>query len=119
MTTSVTIENFTINGTDWGTCTLLVEGFYGGSGAPDICAFTADGEYLAPVTASVSVGDDSLVLVNHGGSEGMLAALVAAGLVKPTGRVVASGYVEMPEVRPLGGLAAMIERARQPAAAAG
>ena len=118
MTTTVTIEHFTINDTDWGTCTLLVEGF--AQDDPDICAYTADGEYLAPVTASVShakPAEGCLLIENYGGGEELLAALVDAGLVEPTGRTVASGFVDLPEARPLADLAAIIEHARQAASA--
>jgi hypothetical protein len=45
---------------------------------------------------NVPLGKNQVLIKSYGENEGMLEALVAAGVVKPTGQTVRSGFVEVP-----------------------
>jgi hypothetical protein len=58
-----------------------------------------DGSPIATATVNlpdVALGRNQVAIKNYSENEGMLDALVAAGVVKPTGQTVRSGYVEVP-----------------------
>lgn len=61
---------------------------------------------------SVSMEPDEIAIKNYSENEGVLAALVTAGLVAPPHRTVQQGHVSFPIVRPLGELATAISRER-------
>lgn len=44
----------------------------------------------------VKLGPNQVAIKSYAENEGLLEALVAAGVVKPTGQTVRSGYVEVP-----------------------
>ena len=60
---------------------------------------------ITELTASVNLApeeqpnDDCVFIKDYSENEGVLAALIAADIVEPTGRTVQSQYVEFPEVR--------------------
>ena len=54
---------------------------------------------VARVTVNLpdaDLADGEVFVKDHSENEGMLAAMAAAGVLAPTGRVVASGYVTVP-----------------------
>lgn len=58
-----------------------------------------DGSPIATATVNlpdVPLGKNQVAIKSYSECEGMLDALVAAGVVKPTGQSVASGYVQVP-----------------------
>ena len=58
-----------------------------------------DGSPIATATVNlpdVPAGPNQVFVKNYSENEGMLDALVAAGVVKPTGQAVRSGFVEVP-----------------------
>jgi hypothetical protein len=58
-----------------------------------------DGSPIAAATVNlpdVPLGRNQVAIKSYSENEGMLDALVAAGVVKPTGQMVRSGYVEVP-----------------------
>ncbi|WP_152050931.1 DUF4313 domain-containing protein [Tautonia marina] len=58
-----------------------------------------DGSPIAQATVNlpdVALGRNQVAIKDWSENEGMLDALVAAGVVKPTGETVRSGYVEVP-----------------------
>ncbi len=58
-----------------------------------------DGSPIATATVNlpdVPLGKNQVLIKNYSENEGMLDALVAAGVVKPTGKTIRSGYVEVP-----------------------
>ena len=58
-----------------------------------------DGSPIAKATVNlpdVPLGKNQVAIKDWSENEGMLDALVAAGVVKPTGQTVRSGYVEVP-----------------------
>lgn len=58
-----------------------------------------DGSPIATATVNlpdVALGRNQVAIKDYSENEGILSALVAAGVVKPTGEMVRSGYVEVP-----------------------
>lgn len=58
-----------------------------------------DGSPIATATINLPdepLGRNQVFIKDYSENEGMLAALVAAGVVEPTGQTVRSGYVEVP-----------------------
>src|SRR5690606_10426483 len=58
-----------------------------------------DGSPIATATVNLPdlpAGPNQVFIKDYSENEGMLAALVAEGVVKPTGQTVRSGYVEVP-----------------------
>lgn len=107
----ITLENFTFNGTNWGTCTVLVAGLYE-LGNPAIDIDTADGEPLTRVTVNPSgilPAAGCAFVKDDAENEGILLALYQAGLLEPTGRIGRSGWGRYPEARPIGALDAAIK----------
>lgn len=61
-----------------------------------------DGSPVATATVNVPdavLGEDEILVKNWSENQGMLAALVAAGLVEDTGKVVPTGFVKANVVR--------------------
>ena len=57
------------------------------------------GELVAVATVNVpevELKDDEVLVKDYSENKGMLAALVGAGVVEPTGREVDSGFVKLP-----------------------
>lgn len=64
------------------------------------------GELVCTATANVldePLGHNEVLIKNYSENEGVLGALVRAGVVEDTGRRVASGFVTLPVCRLLGG----------------
>jgi len=71
-----------------------------GNGRPALELVDAeDGSPIAKATVNLPdtpLGKNQVFIKNYAENEGMLEALVAAGVVKPTGESVRSGFVEVP-----------------------
>jgi hypothetical protein len=71
-----------------------------GNGRPALVLNDAeDGSQIAVASVNVpdlDLGDDEIVIKDYSENEGMLDALVEAGVIQDTGLRVASGYVDMP-----------------------
>lgn len=78
---------------------VVQKGQYG-NGRPALKLIDAeDGSPIATATVNlpdVPLGTNQVAIKDYGENEGMLQALTEAGIVKPTGQSVASGYVEVP-----------------------
>lgn len=92
------LENRTVThkGTE---CDVYVSRYMHGGRLAIALVERATGEPWA--TATVNVPDDPLgpkevAVKDYSENEGMLDALVAAGLVRPTGRTISQGYVTIP-----------------------
>lgn len=80
----------------------LREGRYGDGRTALSLVDAEDGGPVATVTVAVPgepLADDEVVVKDHGENAGLLRALVDAGVVEPTGRVVVSGWVRLPVCR--------------------
>jgi hypothetical protein len=82
---------------DWD---CLVEKRCYSNGRPALQLIDAeDGSPIATATVNlpdVALGSNQVAIKDYAENEGMLQALTEAGIVKPTGQLVASGYVEVP-----------------------
>ena len=71
---------------------------YYGNGRVALCLVDEDGP-VATATVNlpgVKLEPNQVLIKDYSECEGLLAALVAAGVVKPTGEKVRSGFVEVP-----------------------
>ncbi|WP_205679000.1 hypothetical protein [Aquisphaera insulae] len=71
-----------------------------GNGRPALQLIDADdGSPIATATVNlpdVPLGKNQVAIKDYGENAGMLKALAEAGIVKPTGQTIPSGYVEVP-----------------------
>jgi len=89
-------------------------GSYQHDGSLALRALTEDGEPLAVLTAYspyVKPEEGCIFLKSYSENAGLLETLTGLGLVKPTGRFVEMGFVQVPEVRLIGDLKAFCEKA--------
>lgn len=86
-------------------CELVKQQYHNGKTALELVAAEDDeendvfkGEPIATATINIPVilEHDEVLIKNYSENEGMLEALVDAGVVKPTGRVIQTGFVEVP-----------------------
>lgn len=87
----------------WAGCECVVQRHRYGNGRRAIRLVDAnDGVPMATATVNlpcVELAPDEALIKDYGTNEGVLDALVTAGLVKPAGHVVKVGFVEVHVVR--------------------
>ena len=79
-------------------CLLLRSSVYGNGRTALVLIDYHDKEPVAVATVNlphVPLAKDEVIIKDYSENEGMLQALVDAGIVKPTGRMVVSGFVAM------------------------
>jgi hypothetical protein len=82
---------------EW-SCTIRKRQYANGRSALQLID-AEDGSPIARATVNLPdepLGKNQVLIKDYAENAGMLDALVAAGVVKPTGQTVRSGYVELP-----------------------